>query len=90
MSSTQTYRSECGRFYFRFQFVNQGSYYDIYCTGKPSLSGRDSDPHKTHIYGSGKICFVSGREPRTMSSAQGRAKEWAEYFLEYIRTGIPQ
>ena len=84
------YRSQDGRWYFRFCFVNGGNQVAIYCIDRPSLDGRDPDPNKTHIFSSGKICFVEGREPRSQGEAEELARVWAEYILEYRRTGIAQ
>jgi hypothetical protein len=33
---------------------------------------------------------VAGRGPRDQARAEELAKQWAEYFLEYRRTGIVQ
>lgn len=84
------YRSKCGRYDFRFRFVATGSHIEIYCTDHPSPNGRDSNPEKTHLFGSGKICLVAGREPRSQRRAEELAAQWAEYFLEYRRTGRTQ
>jgi len=89
-SNTKNYRSRNGHHYFTFNFVDQGSYLNIFCTYHPSINGKDSDPHKTHLFPSGKVCFVEGREPRTQSQAEKMAAQWAEYFLEYRKTGIAQ
>lgn len=90
MSAKRYYRSKDGRNYFNFKFVPSGSHVEVYCTVHPPLNGRDADPHKTHLFSSGKICFTSGRGPRTQSRAEQLAAQWAEYFLEYRRTGVPQ
>jgi hypothetical protein len=87
---TRTYRSKNGKYYFKFEFVDRGHHIDIYCTSHPSLMGRDSNPRETHLYDSGRLCFVVGKEPRTQQRAEDLASNWAEYFVEYIRTGIPQ
>jgi len=89
-STKDTYRSKNGLYYFDFDFVDRGKYTDIYCTRHPSFNGQDSSVRKTHLYSSGKICFVGGKEPRSLWEARRRAKEWAEYILEYIRTGKAQ
>lgn len=89
-ANIKKYRSKDGSYCFKFDFVSRGNYIDIYCTQHPSLNGRDSDPHKTHLYHSGKVCFVSGNEPKTQSQAERLAAQWAEFFLEYRRTGITQ
>jgi len=89
-SETKTYCSKKGLFHFIFKFVPNGSHVDVYCTRHPSLNGRDSNPEKTHLFRSGKLCFVEGKEPRTQSRAETLAAQWAEYFLEYRRTGKTQ
>ncbi len=86
----KTYCSKKERYHFFFKFVRNGSYIDIYCTKHPSLNGRNSNPEKTHLFSSGKICFIDGREPKTQSHAEKLAAQWAEYFLEYRRTGRTQ
>lgn len=88
--SIKTYRSENGQHYFIFEFSYNGNYFVINCQKRPSLNGRDPSVENTHLYKSNNICFIEGKEPRTLSEAQSRAKEWAEYFLEYRRTGKTQ
>ena len=83
----KTYRSKNGRYLFTFEFINKGSYIDISCSNPPSLNGRSSAVEKTHIWPSNKICFVNGKEPKNMSRAQDLASQWAEYYLNYIKTG---
>ena len=90
MSTIKRYRSEDGRHLFTFNFDVQDDHVDIYCLMHPPLGDRDADVHKTHLYSSGKICFVAGKEPRNQRRAEELAKQWAEYFLEYRRTGIAQ
>ncbi len=84
------YRSKDGRSLFNFRFVDRGGHIDIICTMHPPLKGRDPDVNRTHIFSSGKLCFVAGREPRTERRAEELARQWAEYYLEYRRTGIAQ
>ena len=87
MGIKKHYRSQSGQHIFNFEFVNNGSHVGIFCNNHPSLNGRDSNPVKTHLYHSGKVCFVAGKEPKTQSRAENLAAQWAEYFLNYIRTG---
>jgi hypothetical protein len=54
------------------------------------MSDLTQNPHLTHLFDSGKICFVEGRQPRDMSRAKQLAAQWAECFLEYRRTGVAQ
>lgn len=89
-TAKRTYRSKNGCYYFKFRFVKSGTYIAVYCDDHPSIAGRDSDPAKTHLFRSGKLCFVSGKEPRSQTRAEALAAQWAEYFLEYRRTGKAQ
>lgn len=84
------YRSKHGRDFFNFRFKDRGDHVDIFCLLHPPLNGRDPDVNKTHLFSSGRLCFVSGREPRSQARAEVLAAQWAEYFLEYRRTGITQ
>ncbi|MHA1950309.1 MAG: hypothetical protein ACW99G_10155 [Candidatus Thorarchaeota archaeon] len=86
----KTYLSKDGLHYFVFDFINKGNYIDVYCKKHPSLSGYSSSPEKTHLFHSGKLCFVSGKQPKTQWRAEQLAAQWAEYFLEYRRTGQVQ
>ena len=83
----KTYRSKDGLHYFWFNFVKKGNRIDIYCTRHPPLNGQDSSASKTHLFSSGKICFVGGREPLSQWEAERRAKQWAEFYLSYRKKG---
>ena len=89
-STKKYYRSKNGQHCFNFKFVNRGSYIDIYCTHHPGFNGQSSDPAKTHLFESEKLCFVAGQEPCSQARAEKLAAQWAEYFLEYRRTGNAQ
>lgn len=90
MSQIKHYLSIDRRWNFRFSFIPEANEIAVYCLEHPPLDGRDPDPHKTHLFNSGRICFVAGRGPRDQARAEALAKQWAEYFLEYRRTGIAQ
>jgi len=79
---TKTYRSKDGGSLFEFAFTPQGDQIVIHCLSHPSLDGRDPNPRKTHLFASGQLCFVPGREPRDQKRAEDLARQWAEYFLE--------
>jgi hypothetical protein len=89
-STKKTYRSKSGGHYFTFEFTDKGSRIDVFCTKHPSFNGKSSNPHKTHLFHSGKVCFVDGREPKTRRRAEELAAQWAEYFLNYRQTGKVQ
>jgi len=81
------YRSLDGQ-YFRFTLVDEGACVGIYCTGHPDLRGRARDPEKLHLYArNNQLCFHPGKEPRSEAEAKLRAREWAEYFCRYVKTG---
>jgi len=90
MAPIKAYRSMDGRSIFQFQFFRELDHIAVYCLLHPSLQGRDPAPHKTHLYASGKLCFVPGQEPRSQGRAEALAKQWAEYLLEYAKTGVAQ
>jgi len=83
----KTYLSKNGAHYFVFEFIDKSNRIEINCKKHPSLNGRSSNPEKTHLFHSGMLCFVSGREPRSLCRAEQLAAQWAEYFLEYRKTG---
>ena len=84
------YLSEDARHIYTFRFEPDGDHINIYCLRHPPLNGQDASAHKTHLFDSGKLCFIAGKEPRTQARAEQLAKQWAEYYLEYSRTGVAQ
>src|SRR5262245_50089421 len=84
------YRSKDGRHVFTFYFVPQDDHIAVFCLRHPSLKGQDPSSFKTHLFPSGQLCFAEGQAPREHERAEELARQWAEYFLEYRRTGIPQ
>lgn len=87
---TKTYLSKDGKFRFKFFFEPANGHITVRCLSHPPLGARDPSPLLTHLFPSGRLCFVEGHEPRDQARAEALAKQWAEYFLEYRRTGIPQ
>lgn len=84
---TKRYRAMDGKSDFGFRFVEQDGHFDVVCTDRPSLRGRDSDGRKTHLHRDNRVCFVEGQEPRSLSEAMQRARIWAEFLCRYINTG---
>ena len=87
---TKKYRSKNGNSHFVFRFVPKETCVDVFCTSHPSFNGKSSNPRKTHLFHSGRLCFVSGKAPRTLRRAETLAGQWAEYFLDYRKTGEVQ
>lgn len=90
MSVAKHYRSKKTGHPFTFRFVELKGAIDVYVIARPSLNGQDPSVVKTHLYESGKICFVEGKAPQTQKRAEELAGQWAEYFCEYRRTGVAQ
>lgn len=91
-SFTDTYRTECGNYFFTFRFQQVGDHYEIDIVEMPSYGAQDTDPHRIHRISSSRggyrICF--GDESVVSSPAEARkwAKAWAELTMNYIRSGI--
>lgn len=85
-----SYRSADGRHDFNFEFVVGASEVTVYCTKYPVPKGRSQAAQRTHIFDSGKLCFVKERAPKTLKRAKELARQWAEYILEYAKTGVAQ
>lgn len=73
--------------FFRVEIRRNGSTFDIYFISKPRLRGRTNDVSKHHIYSSGKVCFVDGQEPTTLSEAKQYVSIVADHYSRYIDTG---
>jgi len=86
----QIYRTLDGAHYFSFRVVQRNDYFDIFVEKHPGFNGQDTNPHKTHLFYDGRICIAAGAEPRDLPRALKLSKNWAEYLLEYRRTGIAQ
>lgn len=86
----KTYRSKDGLHFFVFVFIDSGNFIDIYCKRHPGFNGQSSSSKKCHLYPSGKISIVPGKEPTSQRRAEQLAAQWAEYFLEYRKTGKVQ
>ena len=84
------YRYRDHEFIFRFVKTPERDHFVIECLKHPGFNGQDSDPHKTHLYRNNTICFISGREPKTLQRCKELAGQWAKYFVEYRETGIAQ
>ena len=89
-ATKKTYRSKDATHFFVFNFVNRSGHIDIFCKRHPGFNGQSSSPEKCHLFHSGKLCFISGKAPTSQWRAEELAAQWAEYFLEYRRTGKVQ
>ncbi len=89
-TSIQTYRTNDGRNFFKFEFVKVGSTYRVYILSGMSYGSRDAGPHASHRFTDSArnlhyICFDP--EPRTLRDAFNVASGWAENTQRYIETG---
>lgn len=87
MNNRVFYRTQDGQHDFGFEFRQGPQFFEIHCFKHPPLNGRDDNVVKHHLYSSGNVCFVSGKEPKTLQSAMEYAKQFAEHYLNYIKTG---
>jgi len=88
--SVQTYRTNDGRHFFKFEFVKVGPVYRVYILSGMDYGSRASDAHSTHRFTDSArnlhyICFDP--EPRTLRDAFNVASGWAENTQRYIATG---
>lgn len=89
-SAVQTYRTNDGQAYFKFEFVPVGGVVRVYILSGMNYGGRASDAHSTHrFFDSARdlhyICFDP--EPRSLRDAYNVASGWAEHTKRYIETG---
>ena len=79
-----------------YRFVNEfGNPFALfaYCAGgeyqvlvvSPEVEQQNRDPHKTHLYPDGTICF--GSPMRTLEEAWSKSVLWANGFTTFQRTG---
>jgi len=89
--SPASYRTKDGKGTFKFQYVDRGGYFDIDILEEPIQSKTKSDlvchrlPSRT--VGRKKICFSSGKSPKTISAARNFSMQWAELIQKYLTTG---
>jgi hypothetical protein len=93
MPTVDTYRTNDGRAYFTFCFVDEGPYWRVDIERMPSFGGRNSGLHDTHRLPSSaastghKICFDDPYEAHSLEKAQKFSEAWAEAVWEWIKTG---
>jgi hypothetical protein len=88
---TATYRTNDGKAYFEFRFVEDGSYWEIDILSAPSYGTRSSDLHSTHrlpsARGGYRICLADPSDAHSVSKAFKFAESWSEMTWRYIQTG---
>ena len=93
MSVVDTYRTNDGRAYFTFCFVDEGPYWRVDIERMPSFGNSGSGLHDTHRLPSStastgyKICFDDPYEAYSREKAQKFSEAWAEAIWHWIRTG---
>jgi hypothetical protein len=89
-----TYRSQNGKYFFKFRFYPMGDYYDVDIMVMPDYNGRINDLHTTHRLRSErsdcehKICFGNPRIISDLNIAKKWAAQWSELTSKYIEYGI--
>lgn len=91
MPTVDTYRTNDGRAYFTFSFVNEGPLWRVDIERMPPFD--NSSLHDTHRLPSStastgyKICFDDPYEAYSLGKAQKFSEAWAEAVWEWIKTG---
>lgn len=91
--SDATYRTLDGSQYFKFRYIDTGSFIEIDIIESPSYGSRNTSLEITHrlpsLRGSHyKICITPGLEPKNIELAKKISVEFAELTHKYIKTGI--
>lgn len=91
MTQRMIYRTEDGRFYFKFSFESQtDSTFRVYVEATPPYAAyhRDESSQATHRLTDGGRKYICWTDPlRTFEDAQAVAKAWAENTAQYLVSG---
>ncbi len=94
MAILDTYRTNDGRGYFTFKFVNEGPYWRADIENAPSFGSRDgSNLHLSHRLPSStaatgyRVCFGNDYDASSLEKARKFSEAWAEALWEWIKTG---
>jgi len=91
MATVDVYRTNDGKAYFEYSFVNVGNYYEVDIVSQPSYNSRDSSLHSTHRLtskrGGHKVCFGNESDANSLNKTKKLVEAWAEGTWRYIQTG---
>ena len=93
-SQIYAYKTKDSRAIFQFSYhYLSGGFYEVDIHQQPSYQNRSTDINTIHRLSSPrtakhKICFTSGKEPKTLSDSQKYSTDWAELTWEYIKSGV--
>jgi len=90
-STYDVYRTKDGDHYYKFDFHDVGSHYEVDIVRTPGYGNRSTDVHSRHVLpskrGGERICFADNSDVRTLSNARKYAEAWAESTSDYIKYG---
>lgn len=93
-SQIYQYKTRDGKAVFAFSYEYEIGYYDIAIHSHPHYNGRDDSASVAHWLPcdespiNRKVCFHTGKEPKTLEKAKKISMEYAELTWQYIKTGI--
>ena len=88
------YKTRDGRGIFAFSYEQEIGHYEIVIHQLPNYNGRDERRSIAHWNPCDaspidkKICFTTGKEPKTLEKAKKISMEWSELTWTYILSGI--
>lgn len=72
---------------YTLEFRRQSDgHWDIHAIESPH-NPQDTSVSICHLYSSGEVCVMAGKEPRTLDRALAIAFFWMDGYSAYIRTG---
>lgn len=87
-SETLRYKTRSRRYFFRFEFAENGGLWTIYILEQPPYGWqRSKDAHSTHRYFSPRPHICWSEPIRSFDDAKKIASKWAECTETYILYG---
>lgn len=93
MAVRDVYRTNDGRHYYEFAFVDKGSHFEANILNQPDYGSRDTGLHSTHRLESDhpgcsyRICFGDDSNVPTLNKVRTYAETWCEATSKYIDNG---
>lgn len=88
------YKTRDGKAVFTFSYEQEIGHFEIAIHDHPSYNGRDESSGVAHWLScdaspiNRRICFYSGKEPKTIEKAKKVSMAYAEATWTYILTGV--